>query len=84
MLVQKCLIRSTIERKREFFGELDNVQPKPSKDLMRHKNIIKGCKFIQNPKYEGIKPLSIPKGNPRVPLNLVLFTMHSLYNLSCH
>jgi hypothetical protein len=43
------------------------------KDLMEHKNIIKECKFIQNSKGEGIKPLSIPKGNPRVPLNLVLF-----------
>jgi hypothetical protein len=73
VIVQKCLIRSTIERKREILGELDNVQPKPSKDLMKHKNIIKECKFIQNPKCEGIKPLSIPKGNPRVPLNLVLF-----------
>jgi hypothetical protein len=73
MIVQKCLIRSTIERKRKILGELDNVQPKPSKDLMKHKNIIKECKFIQNPKGEGIKPLSIPKGNPRVPLNLVLF-----------
>jgi hypothetical protein len=43
------------------------------KDLMKHKNIIKVCMFFQNPKGEGIKPLSIPKGNPRVPLNLVLF-----------
>ena len=46
-MVQKCLIRSTIERKREILGEIDNVQPKPSKDLMEHKNIIKECKFIQ-------------------------------------
>jgi hypothetical protein len=30
MIVQKCLIRSTIERKREILGELDNVQPKSS------------------------------------------------------
>jgi hypothetical protein len=29
MIVQKMLIRSTIERKREILGELDNVQPKP-------------------------------------------------------
>jgi hypothetical protein len=43
------------------------------KDLMKHKNIIKECKFFQNPKGEAIKPLSIPKENPRVPLNLVLF-----------
>jgi hypothetical protein len=68
MIVQKCLIRSTIERKREMLGEIDSVQPKPSKDLVEHKNIIKGCKFIQNSKGE-----SIPKRNPRVPLNLVLF-----------
>jgi hypothetical protein len=59
--------------KKEILGEIDDVQPKPSKDLIEHKNIIKECKFIQNPKGEGIKPLSIPKGNPRVPLNLVLF-----------
>jgi hypothetical protein len=54
-------------------GILGELQPKLSKDLMKHKNIIKGCKFIQNPKGEGIKPLSIPKRNPTVPLNLVLF-----------
>jgi hypothetical protein len=73
MIVQKCLIRSTIGRKRGILGELDNVQLKPSKNLIKPKNVIKVCKFIQNPKNEGIKPLSIPKGNPRVPLNLVLF-----------
>jgi hypothetical protein len=73
MIVQKCLIRSTIGRKRGILGELDNVQLKPSKNLMKPKNVIKDCKFIQNPKNEGIKPLSIPKGNPRAPLNLVLF-----------
>jgi hypothetical protein len=73
MIVQKCLIRSTIGRKREILGEIDDVQPKPSKDLMEHRNIIKECKFIQNLKGESIKPLSIPKRNSRVPLNLVLF-----------
>jgi hypothetical protein len=73
MIVQKCLIRSTIGRKREILREIDDVQPKPSKDLMEHRNIIKECKFIQNLKGESIKPLSIPKRNPRVPLNLVLF-----------
>jgi hypothetical protein len=73
MIVQKCLIRSQIGRKRGILGELDNVQLKPSKNLMKPKNVIKGCKFIQNPKNEGIKPLSITKGNPRVPLNLVLY-----------
>jgi hypothetical protein len=40
---------------------------------MKPKDVIKDCKFIQNPKNEGIKPLRITKGNPRVPLNLVLF-----------
>jgi hypothetical protein len=30
MIVKKCLIRSTIARKREILGEIDNVQPKPS------------------------------------------------------
>jgi hypothetical protein len=73
MIVQKCLIRSTIGRKREILGEIDDVQPKPSKDLMEHRNIIKECKFIQNLKGESIKPLSIHKRNSRVPLNLVLF-----------
>jgi hypothetical protein len=53
-------------------GEIDDVQPKPSKDLMGHRNIIKEWKFIQNLKGESIEPLSIPKRNPRVPLNLVL------------
>jgi hypothetical protein len=72
MIVQKCLIRSTIGRKREILGEIDVVQPKPSKDLMEHSNIIKECEFIQNLKGESIEPLSIPKRNPRVPLNLVL------------
>jgi hypothetical protein len=73
MILQKCLIRSTIGRKWGILGELDNIQLKPSKNLMKHKIIIKECKFIQNPKNEGIKPLNISKGNPRVPLNLVLF-----------
>ena len=73
MIVQKYLIRSTIGRKRGILGELDNVQLKPSKNLMKPKNDIKDYKFIQGPKNEGIKPLSITKGNPRVPLNLVLF-----------
>jgi hypothetical protein len=30
-----------------MLGELDNVQPKPFKYPMEHKNIIKECKFIQ-------------------------------------
>ena len=62
-----------MERKRKMLGELDNVQPKPFKYLMEHKNIIKKCNFIQNLKDESTKPLSIPKRNPRVQLNLVLF-----------
>ena len=68
MIVQKYLIRSTIGRKRGNLGELDNVQLKPSKNLMKLKDVIKDCKFIQNLKNEGIKPLTITKGNPRVPL----------------
>jgi hypothetical protein len=56
-----------------ILGELDNVQLKPSKNPMKPKDVIKDCKFIQNPKNEGINPLRITKGNPRVPLNLVLF-----------
>jgi hypothetical protein len=48
MIVQKCLNRSTMEKKKKkMLGELDNVQPKPSRDPMEHKNIIKECKFIQ-------------------------------------
>jgi hypothetical protein len=34
--------------------------------------MIKKCNPIQNLEDETAKPLSIPKGNPRVPLNLVL------------
>jgi hypothetical protein len=69
----KCLIRSTIGRKRETLGEIDDVQPKPSRGLMEHRCIIKEFEFIHNLKGESIRPLSIPKRNPRVPLNLVLF-----------
>ena len=36
-----------MERKRKMLGELDNVQPKPSKELKEHKNITKECNFIQ-------------------------------------
>jgi hypothetical protein len=64
MIVKKCLIRSTIGRKRGILGELDNVQLKPSKNLMKPKNEIKDYKLIQDPKNEGIKPISITKGNP--------------------
>jgi hypothetical protein len=53
----KCLNRSTMERKRKMLGELDNVQPKPFKYLMEHKNIIKKCNFIQNLKDESAKTL---------------------------
>ena len=49
MIVQKYLIRSTIGRKRGILGELDNVQLKPSKNPMKPKDVIKDCKFIQNP-----------------------------------
>jgi hypothetical protein len=62
MIVQKYLIRSTIGRKRGILGELDNVQLKPSKNLMKPKDVIKDCKFIQNPKKnESTKPLRITK-----------------------
>ena len=50
MIVQKYLIRSTIRRKWGILGELDNVQLKPSKNLMKPKNEIKDYKFIQDPK----------------------------------
>jgi hypothetical protein len=40
---------------------------------MKPKDVIKDGKFIQNPNNEGIKPLRITNGNPRVPLHLVLF-----------
>jgi hypothetical protein len=56
-----------------MLGELDNVQPKPFKYPMEHKNIIKKCDILQNLKDESLKPLSIPERNPRVSLNLVLF-----------
>jgi hypothetical protein len=68
MVVQKYLIRSTIGRKKRFLRELDNVQLKPSKNPMKPKDVIKDCKFIQNPKNEGIKPLRITKENPSIPL----------------
>jgi hypothetical protein len=73
MIVQKCLNKSTKERKRKMLGELDNVQPKLFKYPKEHKNIIKNVSSFKNSKDKGIKPLSIPKRNPRVPLNLVLF-----------
>ena len=85
MIVQKSLIRSTVARKRGILGEIDNVQPKPSKDLMEHKNIIKECKLMQNSKGEGIKPLSIPKRNPSptklsTTLPCITFTIYHVIN----
>jgi hypothetical protein len=77
----KMLNKKHNRKKREILGEIDGVQPKPSRDLMEPRYIIKECEFIHNLKGESIRPLSIPKRNPRVPLNLVLF---HLYNLSCH
>jgi hypothetical protein len=68
MLVQKYLIRSTIGRKMGILGGLDNVQLKPSKNPMKPKDVIQDCKFIQNPKNEGMKPLRITKENPSIPL----------------
>jgi hypothetical protein len=49
-------------------GGLDNVQLKPSKNPMKPKDVIQDCKFIQNPKNEGMKPLRITKENPSIPL----------------
>jgi hypothetical protein len=48
MIVQKCLIRSTLGRKKEILGEIDDVQPKPSRGLMERRYIIKECEFIHN------------------------------------
>jgi hypothetical protein len=47
-----------------ILGELDNVQSKPSKDPMKPKDVIKDCKFFQNPKNGGMKPLRITKRKP--------------------
>jgi hypothetical protein len=69
MIVQKYLIRSTIGRKMGILGDLDNVQLKPSKNPIKPKDVIKDCKFIQNLKNEGIKPLRITNENPSIPLN---------------
>ena len=44
----KMLNKKHNRKRKGILGEIDNVQPKPSKDLMEHKNIIKECKFIQN------------------------------------
>jgi hypothetical protein len=63
MIVKKYLIRSTMGRKREILGEIDDVQPKPSRDPMEHRYIIKECEFLHNLKGESLRPLSIPKRN---------------------
>jgi hypothetical protein len=68
MVVQKYVIRSTIGKKLAISGELDSVQLGPSKDPMKPKNVIKDCKFIQNPKNGSVKPLRITKENPSIPL----------------
>jgi hypothetical protein len=69
MIVQKYLIRSTIGRKMEILGELDNVQLKPSKNPIKPKDVIKDCMLFQNPKNEGIKPLRLTKENLCIPLH---------------
>jgi hypothetical protein len=69
MIVQKYLIRSTIGRKMEILGELDNVQLKPSKNPIKPKDVIKDCTFFHNPKNEGIKPLRLTKENLSIPLH---------------
>jgi hypothetical protein len=48
--------------------ELDNEQLKPPKNPIKSKDGIKDCKFIRNPKNEGIKPLRITKENTSIPL----------------
>jgi hypothetical protein len=47
-----------------MLGELDNVQPKPFKYLMEHKNIIKKYNFIQNLKDESAKTLKYTQKKP--------------------
>jgi hypothetical protein len=42
----KILIKKHNRKKKGILGEIDNVQPKPSKELREHKNIIKECNFI--------------------------------------
>jgi hypothetical protein len=43
----KMLNKKHNRKKKGILGEIDNVQPKPSKELREHKNIIKECNFIQ-------------------------------------
>jgi hypothetical protein len=81
MIVQKYLIRGTIGRKMGFLGELDNVQLKPPKDPIKPKDGIKDCKFIQNPKNEGIKPLGLVRFYPN-PYGLRGIEGVSIYNKS--
>jgi heterodisulfide reductase subunit C len=39
----KMMNKKHNRKKKGILGELDNVQPKPSKNLMKHKKIIKEC-----------------------------------------
>jgi hypothetical protein len=43
----KMLNKKHNRKKMGILGEIDNVQPKPSKELREHKNIIKECNIIQ-------------------------------------
>jgi hypothetical protein len=68
----KMLNEKHNRKKQGILGRKRKCTTKPSKGLIEHKNIIKKCDFLQNLKDENLKPLSIPKRNPRVSLNLVL------------
>jgi hypothetical protein len=66
MIVQKYLIRSTIGRKGGILGELDNVQLKPSKNLMKPKDVAQ--EVVQEPAPKtAIEDLPAPtlEGKPR-------------------
>ena len=65
----KILNKKHNRKKNGNFGKLDNVQLKPSKNPIKPKDVIKDCKFIQNPKNEDIKLVRLTKENPSIPLN---------------
>ena len=70
----KCPFTLTFVNFAQGVSEListSNFQSNPQRSMFTHCNLYNILLCIA--KGEGIKPLSIPKGNPRVPLNLVLF-----------
>ena len=69
----KMLKKKQNRKKKGILRRNRKCTTKPYEGLMEHKNIIKKCDFLQNLKDESLKPLNIPKRNPRVSLNLVLF-----------